>query len=107
MHKLHAAQESGSSKTSHIADHTATNRDHQRLAISSRTAEGSRDLLHTAQILRRFRVIEEMDGVAFRKPQPALNRFPLGAPDFGRRNNVYARKSAKGGNFLGGAANHA
>src|SRR5258708_14541956 len=46
-----------------------------------------------------------MNGAAFRKPQRALDRFPNGAPDLGRGNNVDAGKSAERGNFPRGTAN--
>ena len=90
MHKFHPAQEGSRGEASHITNHPATNRDEQRLAIGSGTAERTSNLFHATKILCGLRIVEEMDGAAFGKPQSSPNRLSHGAPDFGRGNNVEA-----------------
>jgi len=83
MNESHAAQIRSGHKTGNITDNAAANRDHQRFAIRSGTAQRARDLLHAAQMLRRLRVAEKVDPISIRKPQATLDDFANGPPNLG------------------------
>src|SRR2546430_1698425 len=107
MNKSYSAQEGGGGEACYVTDHATANRNYQRFAIGSGTTKGTSNLFHAAEILCGFSVIKEMNGAALGNPQAALNGFSRGAPDFGRGNDVEARKPAESGNFPRGAANYA
>ena len=88
MYKFHAAQERGGGESRYVTNDAAANSDDQRLAIGSRATEGTSYLFYAAKIFCGLCIIKEMNGATLGKPQPSLNGFPHGAPDFGRGNDM-------------------
>jgi hypothetical protein len=81
MDERDTTQIRGYRKTGDVADNAAANRDHQRLAIRTGTAQGASNLLHAAKMFRGFCVAEKMHAISIRKAQPALHAFANGTPN--------------------------